>query len=142
MEFPHTYRATAAMSDGDVVLKSGDLPEIASAPPTAFGGPGNRWSPEDLLVASVADCFALSFRAIAAASKLSWDRLEVEVEGTLDRVGPKMLFTQFVVRPTLHVPSDVPEHQPGKVLEKAEKTCLVTNSLNAEIVLEPTIVTG
>lgn len=142
MEFPHSYHARAEAGDGDVILSSGALPEIRSAPPAAFGGPGDRWSPEDLLVASVADCFALSFQAVARASRLAWDRLEVDVEGTLDRVGNEMRFTKIVVRPTLHVGADVAEHQPGKVLEKAERMCLITNSLSSEVTLEPTIVTG
>lgn len=142
MDFPHSYHARAEAHDGDVVLSSGTLPEIRSAPPAAFGGPGDRWSPEDLLVASVADCFALSFQAVARASRLAWDRLEVDVEGTLDRIGNEMRFTKIVVRPTLHVGADVPEQQPGKVLEKAERMCLITNSLSSEVTLEPTIVTG
>ena len=57
-ELPHTYRASASADpDENVILKADDLPEIVSAPPPAFGGPGGTWSPEELLDASVADCF-------------------------------------------------------------------------------------
>jgi uncharacterized OsmC-like protein len=41
---------------------------------------------EDLLVASVADCFAITFRAIASASKMEWLDLECSIEGKLERV--------------------------------------------------------
>jgi hypothetical protein len=37
-------------------------------------------------MASVIDCFALTFRAIARASKFKWTRLDCRAEGTLDRV--------------------------------------------------------
>ena len=67
--FPHHYAVVAkAETQSDVALEGERLPPIASAPPTEFGGPGDRWSPETLLVAAVADCFILTFRAIAGAS--------------------------------------------------------------------------
>ena len=70
-DFPHQYSATAlANVEGDVNLQSERLPSLVSAPPSEFGGPGDRWSPETLLVAAVADCFVLTFRAIARASQL------------------------------------------------------------------------
>lgn len=70
--FPHHYTvAASALPEGDVSLNSGGLDPIYSAPPIEFGGQGNRWSPENLLVAAVADCFILSFRAIASVSQLS-----------------------------------------------------------------------
>ena len=64
--FPHHYSVVAkADAQGDVALESQRLPTIPSAPPTEFGGPGNRWSPETLFVAAVADCFVLTFRGIS-----------------------------------------------------------------------------
>ena len=59
--FPHHYAVVAtADMHSDVALEGKGLPPIASAPPTEFGGPGDRWSPETLLVAAVADCFVLT----------------------------------------------------------------------------------
>lgn len=34
-----------------------------TAPPVQFGGDGKEWSPEDLFVAAVADCYLFSFKA-------------------------------------------------------------------------------
>jgi hypothetical protein len=36
-------------------------------------------------VAAVADCFALTFRAVAKASQLQWTKLLCDADGTLDR---------------------------------------------------------
>ena len=95
---PHHYKVAAtAAPEGDVNLTSDNLEPIPSLPPAEFGGPGNRWSPETLLIAAVADCFMLSFRAIARASKLSWISLKCEVEGTLERSEGTMKFTEFVI---------------------------------------------
>jgi hypothetical protein len=39
---------------------------LQSAAPAEFDGPGNRWSPETLLVGAVPDCFILTLSAEAA----------------------------------------------------------------------------
>ena len=58
--FPHHYAVDAAVRpDGDVPLSSEGVRVIESAPPKEFDGPGNQWSPEQLLTAAVADCFVL-----------------------------------------------------------------------------------
>lgn len=137
---PHLYSVVAsAGAEGDVVLSSEGVPQLSSAPPAEFGGPGDRWSPESLLVAALADCFVLTFRAIARASKLPWVSLGCEVEGTLDRVERVTQFTGFVVRASLKVPAGANEEQAQRLLERAEKSCLITNSLKGSSRLEATV---
>lgn len=132
-DYPHHYKVAAdAGPEGDVNITGDQLAPIPSQPPAQFGGPGNKWSPETLLTAAVADCFILTFRAIARASKLSWNSLKCEVEGTLERKDNKTQFTEFVVHATLTVPQDTREERAQRLLEKAEETCLVTNSLTSK----------
>lgn len=141
--FPHHYRISAtAGPEGDVALSGDGLDAIASAPPVEFGGPGDRWSPETLLVASVADCFMLSFRAIARASKFSWVSLDCSVEGKLDRVEGETRFTEFLVRASLEVSPGANEERAHRLLEKAEKTCLITNSLSSTVRLDAQVRAG
>ena len=138
--FPHRYSVVAAAgAEGDVNLEGERLPPLRSAPPTEFGGPGDRWSPETLLVAAVADCFVLTFRSIAHLSKLSWISLTCDVVGTVDRVERVTQFTGFVVRARLRVPVGTNEEQARRLLAKAEETCLVTNSLKAKSHLEAAV---
>ena len=67
--FPHRYRVKGAgRTTGDVELTAERLTMLQSASPAEFDGPGNRWSPETLLVGALADCFILTFRAVAKAS--------------------------------------------------------------------------
>jgi len=134
---PHIYRVVAdAELDRDVILSGDGLDPLPSAPPAEFGGPGDKWSPETLLVASVADCFILSFRAIARASKFSWTSLKCEVEGILERNEGVTKFTKFKVRATLSMPQDAKEERANRLLEKAEESCLITNSLTGATHLE------
>ena len=131
--FPHHYSVhTTVRPDGDVPLASEGVRVIESAPPKEFDGPGNQWSPEQLLTAAVTDCFVLSFRAIASASKYAWVSLEASTRGTLDRVDGKMRFTRFDTHAKLHVHTGADIERAKKLLEKAEMTCLVANSLSSE----------
>jgi organic hydroperoxide reductase OsmC/OhrA len=141
--YPHLYSVQAqAVATGDVALNSNGLPALATAPPAEFDGPGDRWSPETLLIGAVADCLVLSFRAVARASKLEWTELDVNVEGKLDRVEGKSRFTEYHVHATLRVPAGTDVTRATTLLEKAEHVCLISNSLNGERHLHPTVLVG
>ena len=141
--FPHRYLVNATVRPGgDVPLSADGVRIIESAPPKEFDGPGNQWSPEGLLTAAVADCFVLSFRAIAAASKYPWVSLEARTQGTLDRIEGKMRFTRFDTHAKLQVPEQADTERAKKLLEKAELACLVANSLNSERHLTVEVVSG
>ena len=128
--YPHVYTAAASgRKEGTVALASAGLPEIASAPPPEFDGPGGVWSPETLLCASLADCFVLSFRALARASKLDWSELACRVEGVLERVEGVAQFTKFTTFASLVVPAGAAAETARRLLEKAEHVCLISNSL-------------
>jgi len=138
--FPHHYSVVAkADTQGDVALEGERLPPIMSAPPTEFGGPGDRWSPETLFVATVADCFVLTVRGIAGLSRFSWVSLECNVTGTVERVDRVTQFTALEIRARLKVPSGANEEQARRLLTKAEETCLVTNSLKVQPHLESVV---
>jgi organic hydroperoxide reductase OsmC/OhrA len=135
--FPHTYVVnTTAGPGGPVVLRSGRLDPLPTATPPEFGGPGDCWSPETMLVGAVADCLVLTFRGIAAVSKLPWSALSVDVAGKLDRVDRVTRFTSFTIRAVLEIPAGVSEDQARRLLTKAEETCLITRSLTASVDLQ------
>jgi organic hydroperoxide reductase OsmC/OhrA len=131
--YPHHYRATAKSDRGPTVqVSSQGLDTISSAPPIEFGGPGNLWSPETLLVAAIADCFILTFKAIASASKLDWLDLQCDVEGKLERVDHVTRFSAFDIRASLTVPAGTDEQKARHILQKSETVCLISSSLNGE----------
>ncbi|MBN8431703.1 OsmC family protein [Microbulbifer salipaludis] len=141
--FPHHYKVTArAPTEGNVTLSAEGVPDLPSAAPTQFDGPGDQWSPEDLLVAAVSDCFILTFRAIAKHSKLDWTSLECTTTGTLDKDGRTTCFTAFAIEATLVVPEGTDTDKAQRLLEKSEQGCLVTNSLKAEVSLSAEVTTG
>jgi organic hydroperoxide reductase OsmC/OhrA len=140
-DFPHHYIvAASAEGKNNVVIAAEGLPDIESAGPPQFGGPGGVWSPEELLVAAVADCFILSFRAIARTARLEWSTLECRVDGALDKIDKFTQFTGFTVHATLTIPDEKDRRKAGVILEKADKYCLVSNSLKADSELTTEVV--
>jgi organic hydroperoxide reductase OsmC/OhrA len=138
--YPHIYTVQASSApEGDVPVSSAGLPELTTAPPAEFDGPGDRWSPETLLCAAVADCFLLSFRGVARAQKMPWTSLKCEVQGTLDRVDGKSRFTNMLVKAALVVPEGTERDKALKAMERAEHVCLISNSLVAERRIEATV---
>jgi organic hydroperoxide reductase OsmC/OhrA len=139
--YPHHYQVKAvARAEGSVTIDSEHLPRLSTAPPRQFGGPGDQWSPETLLVAAAADCLILTFRAVARASKLSWLDLECSAEGVLDRVDGASRFTEMRLHARLTLPAGGDVERGKHLLEKAEKGCLITNSLKAEPTLTADVV--
>jgi len=137
---PHYYDVTAtANENGNMEITSQGLTPLISAPPAAFDGPGNLWSPETLLVAAVADCFVLTFRAIAAMSKLRWTSLVCDAKGTLDRSEGVMRFTSIELRARLLLPARADQDKAQTILEKTQKSCIVGNSLKFEPMLRAEI---
>jgi organic hydroperoxide reductase OsmC/OhrA len=138
--FPHHYRVNGrGRLTGDVELNAVGLATLRSASPSEFGGPGDQWSPETLLVGAVADCFILTFRAVAGAANLSWTSLDCAVTGTLDRVDRVAQFTRFDIAAHLVVPGAEDAERARRALEKAERTCLISSSLKGSVALDATV---
>jgi organic hydroperoxide reductase OsmC/OhrA len=139
--YPHVYRVAAKGTPaGTFPVQSPDLPDIATAPPPEFDGPGGVWSPETLLVASVADCFILTFRAIARTARFEWQALDAQTEGTLEKATSGTQFTRFTTKATLTVAPGTDHTKAHELLERAEKYCLIANSLKGERVLSSQII--
>jgi len=140
-ELPHLYKVKVSGSPtNNVKVFAENLPPLEVAPPKEFDGPGDQWSPEELLMASVANCLVLSFRAIAKASNLDWLSIECESQGELNKVGNKILFTNIFTQARLVIASGGDENKAERLLNRAEQTCFISNSLSAESHFESEIV--
>lgn len=140
--FPHHYHARAFCDPAtNITVESEGKPSLITGPPKEFGGTGYEWSPEDLLVAAVVDCYILSFKAIAKASRFEWETISCDATGTLDKVEGVPQFTGFKISANLVIGSDADLAKAERLLHKAEQICLITNSLKAEVSLEVKITT-
>lgn len=139
---PHHYSVTVdANPDNNLQVSAAHLPVMEIAAPKQFDGPGDRWSPEELLLAAAANCYVLSFRTVAGIARLEWDAIQCTTEGTLDKVDRNMQFTEILTRVSLTIADESARAKATTLLEKAEKICIVSNSLTAVKKLEIQIAT-
>jgi len=122
------------------VAKGQDVqPEINFSAPPEFQGEAGVWTPEHFFTSAVATCFLTTFQAIADFSKFSAAALDVSVQGTVEKGEGGYRFTRVTIRPILTIKDEADRERGIRLLEKAEKACLVSRSLNSEIVLEPQV---
>ena len=120
-DLPHHYRciATANADQSRVSVASQGLDDLTTDVPKEFGGPGDQWSPEALLVAAVADCFVLTFRAVTGPSQITWHALDCDAKGTLERVDRSTQFTRIELSVRISVPEELEEEKILRVLKKS-----------------------
>jgi peroxiredoxin-like protein len=142
MEKKFSYQAAAHWTNHKrgIVEADATIPRtINFAAPPEFGGEPGLWTPEHLLLAAVSTCFVATFRAVAEASKMEIDGLEVPVEGTIEKQEGGFRFTKIILRPTLTIVREEDRERAGRLLEKAERVCLVSRSILATMVVEAKI---
>ena len=141
MEAHHEYRIQAFGAGGrnGVVHAEGVLSCISfSAPPEFLGEPG-RWTPEHFLVAAVASCFVSTFSGIAERSCLGFASFKLDAEGVLSNEEGIWRFTEIKLRPVVTILKEENRDRVLRLLEKAEKSCLIARSLQCKIVLFPAV---
>ena len=139
-DFPHHYKVSARTEGtANVMLSSDGLPDLETAGPPEFDGPGDVWSPETMLAGTIANCFILTFRAIARHSKFDWLSINCDVDAVLERIDKVTQFTEFHVRAELTVPAGSDQAKAQRLLEKAKNGCLITNSMKGTEYLEAVV---
>ncbi len=139
--YPHTYTAEASGAfSGAVQVAAPGAEVLSSAAARQFGGPGDAWSPESLLVAAIADCYVFTFRAVSAAAMFGWLKLECRAQGTLERRERVPQFTHITVQATLTLAPGADASRAKRLLQQADRACLISNSLKAARTLETRIV--
>jgi peroxiredoxin-like protein len=142
MEAKYTYHASAQWhqpNHGFVELEHGAPRTVNFSSPPEFGGEPGFWTPEHFLLAAVTSCFVATFRAIAHASKLEIQGIEVAADGVIEKENGAFRFTKVSLKPVAIIFAEEERERTQRLLEKAEKVCLVTRSLSCKVELETKI---
>jgi peroxiredoxin-like protein len=116
------------------------LPGLKVDAPPEFKGHEGVWTPEHLFVASVNSCFMTTFLAIAENSKLDVVSFSAGAKGKLEKVADQgFIMTEVILRPKLVLRNARDAERASRILSKAEKNCLISNSIKAKTKLEPKI---
>ena len=116
------------------------LPGLKVDAPPEFKGHAGVWTPEHLFVASVNSCFMTTFLAIAENSKLEFVSFSAGAKGKLEKLADQgFVMTEVTLQPKLVLNNPRDAERASRILGKAEKNCLISNSIKAKTRLEPRI---
>jgi organic hydroperoxide reductase OsmC/OhrA len=141
MAAEYIYRVAAWWTSG----RTG-LAKCESAPNTIhfseapeFGGLEGRWTPEQLLLCSLASCFTTTFQEVARSAKFEYTDLEVAVEGSVRRNKLGCNFCEITIRPRLTVHSEDEFDAGLGLLRKTKAVCLISRAITVPQTLEPSV---
>ncbi len=140
-QLPYSYETEVEWAIGKKAsLRSSDLPTLQVAPPPEFHGEPGVWTPEHLYVAAVNACFAMTFLGVAEFSKFEFSGFSSKATGKVDKInGSGYEVTEIVLKPTLVVRDARDIERATRLLEKAERNCLISKSIKTAIRMEPEI---
>jgi peroxiredoxin-like protein len=148
MTQPHFYEVNIAwkhdrkgiMCSPEMTTDSsgGGCIEVATPPEFPKGIPG-VWSPEHLFTAAVSSCLMTTFLAIAENSKLDFVSFTCASFGKLENTEGQYQMTEIILEPVVRIHHEKDREKAHRILEKAEKNCLISNSIKSTVVMHPTI---
>ena len=153
MDKTHSYRLTVRWTGNrgsdtsgyrhygrDHVIGVDGKPEIGGSSDPAFCGDPSRYSPEDLLVASVSACHMLWYLHLCADAGVVVVAYVDEAEGTMTETPDGSgRFSDIVLRPRVTVACGSDTALAVSLHGKAHRMCFIANSVAFPIACEPTV---
>lgn len=116
------------------------LPNLSFSTPPEFNGEAGFWTPEHFFVLATETCLMATFVAIAEISKVPVHAFSSSAQGKLEWVeGQGFKFTEVHIRPVVEIENEADREKALRVLEKAEKGCLIARSISAQVKVTPEI---
>ena len=110
---------------------------MSAAP--AFGGDPLRVNPEQLYVASLSACHALTFLFLAARDHLLVTGYSDDAVGELAKVDGRLRMAAVTLRPHITLDSEADVAKARVLVEQAHRQCFIGNSVSAKVDVEPDI---
>lgn len=136
----HRYGVRTEWHDGQrVTLSAPGKPVLDVAlPPDFENGVPSVWSPEELVIASLATCFELTMIAVADYRNVPLHDVRVDATGHVERKDHS--YRLILLELDVHAETD-PErrHDIEQIAEMAHEGCLVGNALDVPVRLDVAI---
>lgn len=125
----------------DSDITGGAKQAIAGSADPAFRGDADRWNPEELLVAAVAQCHLLWFLHLAAvAGVVVTDYRDAPVGTASMKPDGTGQFEEVVLRPQVTVAEPSMADRVSGLHDAAHEKCLIASSVTFPVRHEPTVV--
>ena len=124
--------------DHDVLVQG--KPTIQGSADPAYRGRPDRWNPEDLLVAALAECHMLTYLALCATHNVVVTSYEDMATGRMDQPrGSSGRFIEVVLNPKVTVTDGSSMDQAVELHHEANKSCFIANSVNFPVHHNPIV---
>jgi organic hydroperoxide reductase OsmC/OhrA len=120
--------------DCDVWFDGHRLP-LSAAP--EFRGDPARVNPEQLFVAALSACQALTYLALAARAGIAIVNYRDDAEGRLGLVDGKRRMSHVTLRPRITLDAEVDEAKARELVDAAHHNCFIANSVSTPVEIEP-----
>lgn len=130
-----TLDPTAFSRDLNVTI--GPIAVPMSAAP-GFRGDAARANPEQLFVASLSACQALTYLFLAAKNGVAVVAYSDDAEGRLGLAEGRMRVSRVLLRPRITLADASSEPKARALVEQAHAECFIANSTTTPVHIEPT----
>lgn len=107
--------------------------------PVEFGGTKGPMTPEDAFVGSANMCLHIVFRAVSEGLGMRLLEYRCKAVGDLQTVDGFRKFVRITLYPEMRFAEGSKVENLQKAIDATKKRCLVTNSMNCEVVIEPRV---
>jgi organic hydroperoxide reductase OsmC/OhrA len=129
------YRAYAR--DHDITAPG--KPAIPASSDPAFRGDPARWSPEELLVASLSACHQLWYLHLCADAGIVLTSYEDSPKGVMTEDAGSGTFTHVQLRPHVTIAVGADSAKAQTLHEKAHEMCFIARSVRFPVEVAPTV---
>ncbi|MBF4461919.1 MULTISPECIES: OsmC family protein [unclassified Rathayibacter] len=119
-----------------VVSAEGPAPILGSAD-TPFRGDADRWNPEQLLLAALAQCHLLSYLHVAVKNGVVVTDYTDDASGRMVQEGEGGRFVSVTLRPRVTVAEESMVALAQTLHAEASRLCFIASSVNFPVAHEP-----
>ena len=112
---------------------------LTGSSPEVFHGDNRHHNPETLMVSSLMACHHLTYLAVCERSGIRIVSYADHGVGTLAMKDGRMRMVSVVLRPQVRIADPAQVHRAIELHEKAHANCFMSNSVNFEVRIEPTV---
>jgi organic hydroperoxide reductase OsmC/OhrA len=115
-------------------------PSIAGTADPAFRGARDRWSPEELLVASLSQCHMLWYLVLCAKEGIVVSEYADQASGTVvESADGGGHFEEATLRPHVTITNEEQVGRATALHQRAHDLCFIANSVNFAVRTEPEV---